>query len=84
MITQGISSGSLGQPQLTGQAQVFSNQAQVLQVGGQKFVITPAQVQVQGTGQMIPAQLIQTQTSQGAVLQRLVLTPNAAQGKNKH
>ncbi|XP_030839912.1 nucleosome-remodeling factor subunit BPTF isoform X3 [Strongylocentrotus purpuratus] len=69
-----------GQPQLTGQAQVFSNQAQVLQVGGQKFVITPAQVQVQGTGQMIPAQLIQTQTSQGAVLQRLVLTPNAAQG----
>ncbi|XP_071501633.1 nucleosome-remodeling factor subunit BPTF-like [Diadema antillarum] len=68
------------QPQLTGQAQVFSNQAQVLQVGGQKFVITPAQVQVQGTGQMIPAQLIQTQTSQGAVLQRLVLTPNAAQG----
>ncbi|XP_054762384.2 nucleosome-remodeling factor subunit BPTF-like [Lytechinus pictus] len=69
-----------GQPQLTGQAQVFSNQAQVLQVGGQKFVITPAQVQVQGTGQMIPAQLIQTQTSQGAVLQRLVLTPNASQG----
>ncbi|XP_072167720.1 nucleosome-remodeling factor subunit BPTF-like [Diadema setosum] len=68
------------QPQLTGQAQVFSNQAQVLQVGGQKFVITPAQVQVQGTGQMIPAQLIQTQTSQGAVLQRLVLTPNATQG----
>lgn len=62
---------------LKGQAQVFTAQAQVVHVGGQKFVITPAQVQVQGSGQVIQAQLVQTTTPQGTTIQRLVLTPNA-------
>ncbi len=66
------------QTQISGQAHVFTAQAQSVMVGGQRFVITPAQVQVQGTGQMIAAQLIQTTTGQGTTLQRLVLTPNAA------
>lgn len=67
--------GQTTQTQLSGQAHVYTAQAQAVVVGGQKFVITPAQVQVQGTGQMIPAQLIQTTTSAGTTLQRLVLTP---------
>ena len=70
--------GQTTQTQLSGQAHVYTAQAQAVIVGGQKFVITPAQVQVQGTGQMIPAQLIQTTTSQGTTLQRLVLTPGGA------
>ncbi|XP_072022226.1 nucleosome-remodeling factor subunit BPTF-like isoform X2 [Amphiura filiformis] len=70
--------GQTAQTQLSGQAHVYTAQAQAVIVGGQKFVITPAQVQVQGTGQMIPAQLIQTTTSQGTTLQRLVLTPGGA------
>ncbi|XP_071965223.1 uncharacterized protein [Antedon mediterranea] len=68
---------STGQSQVMGQAQIFASQAQVLQVGGQKFIVTPAVVTVPTTGQTIPAQLIQTQTNQGTTVQRLVLTPNA-------
>ena len=71
------------QTQLSGQAHVFTAQAQSVMVGGQRFVITPAQVQVQGTGQMIAAQLIQTTTGQGTSVQRLVLTPNATTGQGK-
>ncbi|XP_033120164.1 nucleosome-remodeling factor subunit BPTF-like [Anneissia japonica] len=68
---------STGQTQVMGQAQIFASQAQVLQVGGQKFIVTPAVVTVPTTLQTIPAQLIQTQTAQGTTVQRLVLTPNA-------